>query len=91
MSLGLNFTLAAGPRSAPERPLDLNGATATELLQLPRVGPRTAARIVAFRQQLGGFRRLEELMNVKGIGEKAFQRLSPHLTLGPLSRNPDAR
>ena len=79
--LSLTLALRAGPR-APERPIDLNAATATELMELPRVGARTAARILAFRQQHGGFQRPEELMNVKGIGEKAFLRLKPYLSVG---------
>ena len=70
--------LAKSPR-LPERPIDLNTATATELTQLPRVGARTASRILAFRQTHGPFQRPEELMNVKGIGEKAFKRLAPYL------------
>ena len=60
----------------------MNTATATELMQLPRVGAVTAERIVAFRKQHGGFRRVEELMNVKGIGEKSFAKIEPLLTVG---------
>jgi competence protein ComEA len=67
-----------GPKAPPE-PVDLNTATATELMQLPRVGARTAQRILDYRKTHGPFRRVEELMNVKGIGEKAFLRLRPHL------------
>ena len=74
----LGFAVAAGSRP-PEHPIDLNTATATELMELPRVGARTAARILAFRQEHGAFKCPEELMNVKGIGEKAFLRLKPHL------------
>jgi competence protein ComEA len=72
----------AAARRPPERPVDINSATATELMQLPRVGARTAERILAWRQAHGRFRRLEDLLAVKGIGEKAFLRLRPHITLG---------
>ncbi len=82
----LALPLASAER-APLRPVNLNTATATELMQLPRVGAVTAERIVAFRKQHGGFRRVEELMNVKGIGEKSFHRLRPHLTLGPAPKS----
>ena len=41
--------LSAGPRRPPERPVNINTATVTELMQLPRVGPKTAQRIIAFR------------------------------------------
>jgi len=83
-SLALVLALA-GPvaaERAPQRPVNLNTATVTELMQLPRVGARTAERIVAFRKQHGSFLRPEELMNVKGIGEKSYTRLKPSLTVG---------
>lgn len=81
--LGLGLWLGLGLAAAglpPEHPVDLNTATVTELMQLPRVGIRTAERIVAFRSQHGPFRRPEELLGVKGIGEKVFRRLRPHVT-----------
>jgi len=82
LGLGLSGALLlAGPRRPPEHPVNPNTATVTELMQLPRVGIKTAQRIVAFREEHGPFRRLEDLMNVKGIGEKAFARLQPYLTL----------
>lgn len=82
--LALTLPLGAAPTRTPhqpQRPVNLNTATVTELMQLPRVGQHTAERILAFRKQHGGFRRVEELMNVKGIGEKSFGKLKPFLTL----------
>jgi competence protein ComEA len=73
--------LQAGSRPPPEHPINLNTATVTELMQLPRVGPKTAQRIVAFREEHGSFQRPEDLMNVKGIGEKTFLRLRPYITV----------
>ena len=70
------------PPKGPTEPVDLNAATATELMQLPRIGARTAARILEYRQRQGPFQRPEELMNVKGIGEKAFLRLKPLIRVG---------
>lgn len=74
--------LRGAPPKVPPGPVDLNTATATELMQLPRVGPRIAARILDYRKVNGPFKRPEELLNVKGIGEKAFLRLKPHLRAG---------
>lgn len=89
LALALALPLAAAPGrapQAPQRPVNLNTATVTELMQLPRIGQKTAERIVAFRHQHGGFQRPEELMNVKGIGEKSYARLKPFLALSPLPR-----
>lgn len=69
---------AAKPK-APIHPVDLNTATLTELTQLPGIGARTAERIVAWRKEHGAFKRPEEVMHVKGIGEKGFRKLSPFL------------
>ena len=81
---GLVGTLVwAGARPLPEQPIDLNLATRTELMQLPRVGPRTTDRIIAFRQEHGPFQRVEEIMGVKGLGGKAFLRLKPFIKVSP--------
>ena len=64
-------------------PLNLNTATVTELAKLPGIGPAVAARIVEHRQKNGGFKKIEELMNVKGIGEKTFLKLKALVTVTP--------
>lgn len=61
--------------------VNVNTASATELEQLPGVGPKVAARIVDYRTKKGPFRKLEELMNVQGIGEKSFLKLRSQLTI----------
>lgn len=78
---------AKAKTSAPQHPINLNSATVTELMQLPKVGAKTAERIIKFRKEHGGFRRSEELMNVKGIGEKSFVTLKPYLSVGAGSVN----
>ncbi len=66
----------------PAAPLvNLNTATLAQLQGLPGVGPKTAQRIVEHRQKNGTFKKIEELMNVKGIGEKAFLKLKPLITV----------
>jgi competence protein ComEA len=66
--------------------VNLNTATVAQLETLPGVGAKTAARIVEYRQKNGGFKKIEDLMNVRGIGEKAFLKLKPQLTV---SAKPD--
>ena len=57
--------------------LDLNRATAEELRALPGIGPVTAGRIVAFREEHGRFVRPEDLKKVKGVGDKTLARIAP--------------
>ncbi len=62
--------------------LDLNRADATALQGLPGVGPGLARRVVAYREVHGPFRRIEELLQVPGIGPKRWERIRPLLRLG---------
>jgi competence protein ComEA len=63
-------------------PVNLNTATPAQLETLPGIGAAGAKRIVDYRQKNGAFKKIEELMNVKGIGEKSFLRLKPLITVG---------
>lgn len=58
------------PLQDVEFPLDLNTATAAELETLPGIGPVLAERILAYRAETGGFSTVEQLQEVRGIGEK---------------------
>jgi competence protein ComEA len=64
-----------------EGKIKLNSATLDDLQKLPGVGPSTAQSILAYRQQSGGFKELEELKEVRGIGEKKFAKMQPFLAL----------
>jgi competence protein ComEA len=68
--------------ATPAAPVNLNSATAVQLESLPGIGPSAAKRILEYRQKNGAFKKIEELMNVKGIGEKSFLKLKPFITLG---------
>ncbi len=61
--------------------LDLNRASAGELESLPGIGAVMAQRVIAFRESAGGFRRVEDLREVKGIGPKKFDRLKSFVTV----------
>jgi competence protein ComEA len=73
---------APAPAAKPTVTVNINTATAAEFEQLPGIGAKTAARIVDYRQKKGPFKKIEELMNVQGIGEKSFLKLRPQLTVG---------
>jgi competence protein ComEA len=76
---------AAAPRNDAKpavATINLNTATAAELEKLPGIGQKVAARIVEYRQKNGPFKKVEELMNVQGIGEKSFLQFRSQLTVG---------
>jgi competence protein ComEA len=69
----------SSPGSGSSPQIDLNSATAAQLDSLPGVGPVTAERILAWRTEHGGFRRVEELQEVEGIGPKTYADIAPHV------------
>ena len=72
---------SAKPAAAGEV-VNLNTATATQIATLPGIGDKAAKLIVEYREKNGGFKKVEELMNVKGIGEKSFLKLKPLISVG---------
>lgn len=74
---------AAQEQVAPEPLLiDINTASAEELDQLPGIGAAIAQRIVDYRQTNGPFASIEEIMEVKGIGEATFADIQDSITVG---------
>jgi len=61
--------------------LDLNQATREEFEQLPHIGPVIAQRIIDYRKDVGRFNSVDELVNVKGIGIKTLNKVSPYLKI----------
>jgi competence protein ComEA len=87
LALSLVALVAPGLASAASKPqptgrVNVNTASVEQLTALPGVGPALAARIVEHRQKSGAFRTTQEVMSVKGIGEKNFAKIEAWLTVG---------
>lgn len=66
-------SIANVPASPSTGKINLNSATAAELDALPGIGPVRAQAIITYRSQIGGFRKVEDLLGVDGIGEKTLE------------------
>lgn len=82
LSLAMCLALAAMPALATaEGVVNINTADPDTLSLLPRIGPTVAQRIVEFREDNGGFKSTEELMLVKGIGERTYELIRPYVVV----------
>ena len=79
---GTKATKTAAPDNADKTPVDINAADAEKLATLPGIGPSIAQRIVEYRKEHGPFKSVDELVNVRGVGEKLLGRLREHVTVG---------
>lgn len=70
------------PAQATAEKVNINAAGVDELVTLPGIGKAYAERIVEYRQKNGPFKKVEDILNVRGIGEKTFERIKDRLTLG---------
>jgi competence protein ComEA len=75
--VGLLLCPAMGAEPTPK--VNLNTATPSQLDSLPGIGPVIAERIIRFREDNGPFKRNEDLMNVRGIGEKTYLKLKDEI------------
>ncbi|MEO0080499.1 MAG: helix-hairpin-helix domain-containing protein [candidate division WOR-3 bacterium] len=80
MQLVIQGTFSA--ESSPYRKVDLNRATRYQLEALPGIGPVIATRIIQYREQHRGFRRVAELRCISGIGPKRFAALKELVAIG---------
>ncbi|MFC1852400.1 ComEA family DNA-binding protein [candidate division CSSED10-310 bacterium] len=59
--------------------IDINKASVSELAKIPGIGPATANKIVEYRKANGDFSKIDDLLNVKGIGKGSLDKIKPHL------------
>jgi len=61
--------------------IDINSADVEELTDLPGIGPAYAQRIVEYRKEYGPFKTIEDLLNVRGIGDRTFEKIRDRITV----------
>jgi competence protein ComEA len=78
------FALQSQGKAAkpPAMAIDINKATVNDLQKLPGIGLSLAKRIVAYREKNGPFRRVEDLMVIKGIGFRKWKEIRPFVRVG---------
>ena len=81
LSFFLTLQIQAASQAASQK-ININTASVDELQKLPRIGDSVAQRIVDFRKKNGPFQKIEEIMKVKGIGEKTFEQIKDKITVG---------
>jgi competence ComEA-like helix-hairpin-helix protein len=73
--------VAAAPPAGADK-ININAAGVEELMTLPGIGKAYAERIVDYRAKNGPFKRVEDILNVRGVGEKTFERIKDRITVG---------
>ena len=81
VALLLLCAVAQAQKQPPAKPVDINLANVKELQELPGVGPVTAQRIIDMRQKSGRFKRVEDLLAIRGISQKKLDAMRPYVTV----------
>jgi comEA protein len=69
-------------KKPPLKPVNINTATASELQEVPGIGPVTAEKIVLMRKSYGSFKSVDDLLAIKGLGRKRLDKMRKYLTVG---------
>ena len=75
------YAAPADAQASVQAPVNLNQASAEELIALKGIGPKMAERIIAYREEHGPFKAVDQLVQVKGIGNVKFQKLKDQVTV----------
>lgn len=86
LSLGVLLFLSAaadaGKKKPPAKPVNINTATSEELQQVPGIGPATAQKILQMRKSYGPFKSVDDLLAIRGLGQKRLDKMRKYLTVG---------
>ncbi len=83
LAILLIFTAPGFAKKLPNHQINLNTATLRQIEELPGVGPSMAHRILAFREKSGPFEHVQDLLALRGIGEKRFEKIRPYVYVKP--------
>ena len=78
----LSATASANKKKPPVKPVNINTATSEELQQVPGIGPATAQKILQMRKSYGPFKSVDDLLAIRGLGEKRLDKMRKYLTVG---------
>lgn len=81
MVLAFALTVIPAYSAAKDNKININTAGAKELTKLKKIGPALAERIIKYREEHGPFKKVEDIMKVKGIGKKIFQDIKNKITV----------
>jgi competence ComEA-like helix-hairpin-helix protein len=69
-------------KKPPLKPVNINSATSEELQQVPGIGPATAEKILQMRKSYGAFKSVDDLLAIRGLGQKRLDKMRKYLTVG---------
>ena len=80
LCIGLPHSLAK--KKPPLKPVNINTANSEELQQVPGIGPATAQKILQMRKSYGAFKSVDDLLAIRGLGQKRLDKMRKYLTVG---------
>ena len=83
--LCLGVLHSSARKKPPARPVNINTATSAELQQVPGIGPATAQKILQMRKSYGPFKSVDDLLAIRGLGQKRLDKMRKYLTVGKVS------
>jgi competence ComEA-like helix-hairpin-helix protein len=83
--LFLFAAVVVAKKKPPEKPVNINTATSEQLQTVPGIGPSTAQKILQMRKSYGPFKSVDDLLAVRGLGQKRLDKMRKYLTVGKAS------
>ncbi|HLZ51257.1 MAG TPA: helix-hairpin-helix domain-containing protein [Candidatus Acidoferrum sp.] len=83
LALCVFYAPCIAKKKPPTKPVNINTATSEELQQVPGIGPATAQKILQMRKSYGPFKSVDDLLAIRGLGQKRLDKMRKYLTVGP--------